>query len=260
MPDGAQVRGLSLRRSHPGSVAERLIVAVDVPSIDRANDLVSMLDGVASAFKIGFHIWIAEGADALIKRLIDNGKKVFIDAKMYDIENTIESAVRAAAQRKISFITVHHNEKVVRAAVRGRGDSDIKIFVVPLLTILDEENLRAMGVTDRTVGEYIAANTQKALDSGCNGVIVSPADDIQGLRDIAKSKGKDLLVATPGVRPLGIQTDDHRRFGTPADAIRNGADYLIVGRPIYEQADPAAAAREIILQMEEAAMSAAADA
>lgn len=250
MPDGSRFRTQRAPSGH--GIADRLIVALDVPEIERAEELVRTLDGVAFAFKIGFHLWIAEGADKLIQSLITKDKKVFIDAKMYDIENTIEWAVKAAVKRRISFITVHHNEKVVRAAVKGRGDSNIKIFVVPLLTMLDEENLQDMGI-NRTVQEVIARNTERALDLGCNGVIASPNDQIQSLKELAKGKGKELLVATPGVRPPGMSVNDHRRFGTPAEAIRNGADYLIVGRPIYDEPDPAQAAMEIINQMAEAA-------
>jgi len=250
MPYDSHLREFSPAERPRIPVAERLIVALDLPEIDQARSLIRKLHHVVHAFKIGFHLWIAEGADDLISDLLKEGKKVFIDAKMYDIENTVEWAVRAAAKRRISFVTVHYNEKVVRAAVKGKGDSDIKIFVVPLLTMLDEENLRAMGVVDRTAGQYIISNTEKALDAGCDGVIVSPTDDIQSLKDLAKRKGKQLLVATPGVRPEGVQTNDHRRFGTPSTAIRNGADYLIVGRPIYEKDDPAQAARDIIREME----------
>jgi orotidine-5'-phosphate decarboxylase len=109
-----------------------------------------------------------------------------------------------------------------------------------------------MGISGRTVPQYILANTERALDAGCDGVIVSPTDEIQRLKELAKGKGKQLLVATPGVRPTGIETNDHRRFGTPSTAIQNGADYLIVGRPIYEQPNPAEAARNIIREMEAA--------
>jgi orotidine-5'-phosphate decarboxylase len=244
--------GLSDPKAMADRISDRLIVALDVPAIDQANELVAALRNSVTAFKIGFHLWIAKGADDLIQGLIDNGKRVFIDAKMYDIENTVELAVRTAADRKIKFITVHHNEKVVKAAVKGRGDKDIKIFVVTLLTMFDNQNLRDMGIR-KTVKDVIAWNTERALDFGCDGVIASPRDDIAGIKAIAKNKGKSLLVATPGVRPSGTATDDHRRFGTPSDAIRNGADYLIVGRPIYRAPDPAKAACAIIAEMEEAA-------
>jgi orotidine-5'-phosphate decarboxylase len=232
-------------------IADRLIVALDVPTIDAARDLVASLRDVVFAFKIGFHLWLAEGADDLIQGLLREGRQVFIDAKMYDIENTVKLAASTAAQRGISFITVHHNEKVVRAAVEGRAASSLKIFVVPLLTMFDEQNLRDMGI-NRTVEEVMIRNTERALDFGCDGVIASPSDNIQRIKEMAKGKGKQLLVATPGVRPPGAETNDHRRFGTPADAIRNGADYLIVGRPIYGEPDPVKAARDIISQMETA--------
>ena len=252
MPDGSRVREILDADGDLRDVADRLIVALDVPTIHKATELVASLRNVVSSFKIGFHLWIANGADNLIQGLIDDGKNVFIDAKMYDIENTVELAVRTAASRKIKFITVHHNEKVVKAAVKGKGDLDIKIFVVPLLTMFDNQNLRDMGIR-KTAKDVIARNTERALDFGCDGVIASPRDDIPGIKMIAKAKGKTLLVATPGVRPSGSSMDDHRRFGTPADAIRNGADYLIVGRPIYRSSNPLKAAQSIISEMEVAA-------
>jgi orotidine-5'-phosphate decarboxylase len=231
------------------SAADRLIVALDVPTIAEARTLVSELDGIASAFKIGFHLWTAHGADDLIQLILDRGNKVFLDAKMYDIENTVELAVRTAADRKISFITVHHNEKVVRAAVRGRGNSPLKILAVTLLTMFDNENVRDMGI-EKTTDDIIEWNTRRAFEFGCDGVIAAPTDNLARIQKVALAQGKDFIIATPGIRPAGSGTDDHRRSGTPGQAIEAGADYLIVGRPIYKADNPAKAARSVVREIE----------
>ena len=248
MPDGSR---FPTRRTSPAKVADRLIVALDVPSVAEATDLVDKLHGIVFAFKVGFRLWIEDGIDQLIARMIREDKRVFLDAKMYDIGNTIEHAVRAAAVRGFSFITVHHNRQVVEAAVAGRGDYNMKIFVVTLLTSLDNENLQDMKI-DKTAQQVVEWNTQRALDFGCDGVIASASDNLQEIKRIANQRGKDLIIAAPGIRPAGVSIDDHRRSGTPTQAIENGADYLIVGRPIYDAPHPDVAATAIIREMDDA--------
>ncbi|WP_428492837.1 orotidine-5'-phosphate decarboxylase [Rhodopila sp.] len=251
MPDGAGSIGASVT---PKVVSDRLIVALDVQSIQQASELVDRLDGVASVFKVGFGLWTADGFDGLVGKIIRQDKKVFLDAKMYDIPNTIENAVRTAAQRGVSFVTVHHNESVVKAAALGRGDYNLKIFTVTVLTSLDNENLRDMGF-DATTEQVISHRAERALDFGCDGVIASASDNLRAIKDMALRKGKVFIVATPGIRPIGASIDDHRRSGTPTDAICSGADYLIVGRPIYGAPDPARSAAKIIAEMERAVAS-----
>lgn len=252
MPDGTQFPSNAADWTS-NSAKERLIVALDLPTVKEAERMVDRLHDVVEAFKIGPLLWVQEDADALMSRLIRADKKVFLDLKMYDIGNTIEGTVRNAAIRGISFMTVHHNRQTVEAAVRGRGDYGLKIFVVTVLTSLDNENLHDMGI-ERTTQQVIEWNTGRAMDFGCDGVIASPSDDLQKIRAIAsaKQKGK-ILIATPGIRPSGSPIDDHLRFGTPSKAIRAGADYLIVGRPVYEAKDSARAAADIIAEMEAAA-------
>jgi orotidine-5'-phosphate decarboxylase len=167
---------------------------------------------------------------------------------MYDIDNTVELAVKTAARRGFSFVTVHHNETVVRAAVKGRGDYNMKIFTVTVLTSLDDENLKDMGYTN-TVKEIIGWRAARALDFGCDGIIAAPSDDLAGIKAMTRERGKDLIIATPGIRPAGSSIDDHQRSGTPSTAIKAGADYLIVGRPIYTSINPSQAALNIIQEM-----------
>ncbi len=227
-------------------IEERLIVALDVPAIDQARTLVAQLDGVVSFFKIGMWLQYASGVDSLIDDLLKNGKRVFLDAKMFDIGETVKQGVKRAAERGVTFVTVHGDENIIRSAVEGRGNSKLKIFTITVLTSLDEDGLRQLGYLC-SVEDLIRIRVQKSIEYGVDGIIASPSDRPDEIRALA---GVDsLLIATPGVRLPGESTDDHKRSGTPADAIRDGADYLVVGRPIIQWGDPAARALKVIEEM-----------
>lgn len=248
MPDGTH--GIDASVIHREATA-RLIVALDMPTIEEAQTLVRDLTGVVFAFKVGFHLLVDQNYNGLVQAILDSNSKIFLDLKMYDIPHTIESAVRNAAARGISFITVHHNKQVVEAAARGRGNSSLKIFVVPLLTTFDLENLIDLetGKPVRSAASIIEWNTRRALQYGANGVIAAPTDDLQRLREIAREEQKEFWIATPGVRPEGVSMDDHLRSGSPSAAIKAGADYLIVGRPIYNDPKPRESAARIIAEI-----------
>jgi orotidine-5'-phosphate decarboxylase len=240
-------------RDLPARMADRLIVALDVPRIDQARDMVARLDGVASFFKVGLWLAFAPGIDAFLQDLADARKQVFLDAKMFDIGQTVEQGVARAAERGVSFVTVHGDEAIVRAAVRGRGSSATRILAVSVLTSLGDWDLHAMGYR-MGAQELVEHRVRQAASVGCDGVIASAHDDPGHLRRVAGSEG--LLVVTPGVRPAGDPVQDHARVATPAQAIARGADYLVVGRPILGKPDPAAAARAIIAEMEQGAAGA----
>jgi orotidine-5'-phosphate decarboxylase len=242
----AQMAGI---RPVPARMADRLIVALDVPRIDQAREIVARLDGVARFFKVGLWLAFAEGIDGFLSDLLRGGKQVFLDCKMYDIDKTVEQGVARAAERGVSIVTVHGDDRMIEAAVRGRGNSALKVFAVSVLTSLDDAALARMGYA-MPVAELVEHRARAAVASGCDGLIASPNDNPNALRRKAGSEG--LLIATPGVRPAGAATDDHARFATPAQAIRDGADYLVVGRPIVGAADPAQAAARIIEEMQEA--------
>ena len=237
-------------RDVPATMADRLIVALDVTTVDEARALVTRLDGVISFFKIGLWLQFAPGVDGLIDGLISAGKSVFLDAKMYDIPETVSRAVAVAAARRVSFITVHGDEAIIRAAVAAKGDSPLKIFAVTVLTSLDDAALAGMGyaVGARALVEMRA---RQAAACGCDGIISSANDNPDAIRTLAGMKG--LLIATPGVRQATGDVNDHKRSATPGEAIANGADYLVVGRPIVKAVDPVAAARAFIAEMEAAA-------
>jgi orotidine-5'-phosphate decarboxylase len=225
---------------------DRLIVALDVDTITEARQLVKRLDGTVSFFKIGLQLQLAAGLD-LIKELIAEGKKVFLDYKYFDIDETVKNAVAQVASYGVSFLTVHGNGKIIRAAVEGRGNSDLKILSVTVLTSLDHYDIKDLGF-DCSVEELVLHRAKRALEAGCDGVIASPKE-IQSIREIA---GIGLLIVTPGIRPQKARIDDHKRWASPATAIQDGADYLVVGRPIRNAPDPKAAAENIIFEMQEA--------
>ena len=243
----ASIRTASKGRDIPANMADRLIVALDVPSPDDAKALVKKLEGIVSFYKIGLWLLFAEGTDKLIDGLIKTGKNVFLDYKMFDIGETVRQGVSRAKDRGIKFITVHGDDEIMQAAVGAKGDSSfLKIFTITVLTSMDDSDLYEMGYR-LGVKDLIELRVRKSIQYGCDGIIASAHDKPNEIRQLVHAQG--LLIATPGIRPPGSQTDDHKRSANPAQAIRDGADYLVVGRPIVESPDPASAARTIIEHM-----------
>jgi orotidine-5'-phosphate decarboxylase len=238
------------RREVPGKVEDRLIVALDVPSIGEARVLIDRLEGVVSFFKVGLWLVFAAGFDDLVEYLHKHDKKIFLDAKMFDIGETVRQGVARAAERGVSFVTVHGDSDIIRAAAEAKRGSNLKSLVVPVLTSLDADGLRQLGYRDG-VDELIVERARATIACGCDGIIAAPRDNPDQIRRSARSDA--LLVVTPGVRLPGAALDDHKRAGTPAEAIAAGADYLVVGRPIIRSGDPARAARAIIDDMRRAA-------
>ena len=237
---------MSLPREVPERVEDRLIVALDVPSVGAARALVDRLDGVVSFFKIGLWLEFAAGFDGLLDDLISRGKKVFLDTKMFDIGETVRQGVERAAERGVSFITVHGDSEIIESAAAGKAGRDLKVLVVPVLTSLDTAGLRELGYGG-SLAELIITRARATWACGCDGIIAAPQDNPNEIRRAAGAEG--LLVVTPGVRLAGSAPDDHKRSGTPAQAIADGADYLVVGRPIIRGVDPALAAARIIEDM-----------
>jgi len=227
---------------------DRLIIALDVKDIAAARAVVDQLDGVADFFKVGLTLQLAAGVEDFIRELIKSGKRVFLDYKYYDISETLKKTVARASELGVSFLTIHGPSVLIRAAVEGRGTSDLKLFTVTVLTSLDAGDIAEMGYTNHTPEELVLFRAKKALDAGCDGVIASgrEAKQIKAL-----SEGK-LLLITPGIRPDGYPEDDQKRKTTPHDAVSAGADYLVVGRPITGAKDLRAAAQEILDQMQTA--------
>jgi orotidine-5'-phosphate decarboxylase len=237
-------------RDIPARMADRLIVALDLPTVDQAAQLAARLDGVVSFFKLGLWLLFAPGAERLIDDLIRRGKRVFLDAKMYDIGETVRQGVARAAERGVSLVTVHGDPDIMRAAVAGKaGAQHTKVFAISVLTNLDDAAVRTMGYA-LPVAELIRLRVGQAVACGCDGMIASAADDPEAIRRDAGAP--HLLIATPGIREPGGAVHDQKRVATPAQAIARGADYLVVGRPITQAPDPAEAARRIVADMERA--------
>ncbi len=240
-------------RDIPHSMSERLIVALDVPTIAAAEGLARQLDGIVSFYKVGLWLLYAPGAERFIDSLIGQGRRVFLDAKMFDIGETVRQGVARAVERGVSFVTVHGDPEIMRAAVAGKaGSARTKVFAISALTSLDDTALREMGYA-LSVRDLIRLRVRQAVECGCDGIIASADDNPHEIRRLAGADS--LLVATPGIREPGEAVDDHRRHATPAQAIARGADYLVVGRPITRSDDPAAAARRIIADMEQGAVT-----
>ncbi len=238
----------SIRRDIPANMADRLIVALDVRSPDDARAIVKKLDGIVSFYKIGLWLLFAEGTDKLIDELIKNEKNVFLDYKMLDIGETVREGVTRAKDRGVIFVTVHaENDEIMKAAVEGKGGSNlIKIFAITVLTSMNDADLKESGYR-LTVKELVQLRVRKSIECGCDGIIASAADNPNEIRQLVNNQG--LLIATPGIRPDGFSTDDHKRLASPTQAIRDGADYLVIGRPIIYNNDPASMARTVIEQM-----------
>jgi orotidine-5'-phosphate decarboxylase len=222
---------------------EKLIVALDYWDIDDAIKLVETLGDEVSFYKVGLGLQLG-GGEGLAKSLIAQGKRVFLDYKYLDIEETIRTAVRRAAEFGVDFLTVHGVGGILRAAVEGRGNSRLKLLCVTVLTCMDADDVKEMGF-QCNVEELVLARAKKALDAGVDGVIASARE----AAEIRTATGGKLLVVTPGIRPQDSSADDQKRVATPGAAIRDGADYLVVGRPITKAPDPKQAAREIIAEM-----------
>jgi len=237
-------------RDIPHRIEDRLIVALDVANVDAARALLDRLGDAVSFFKLGPRLAFAAGFDGLVAELQRRGKRIFLDVKLYDIGETVREGVARVAERGIDFLTVHGDAEIMRAAVAGRAGAPLKIFAITVLTSLGADGLADLGYHG-PVEELVRLRARRAVECGVDGIIAAPHDNPDALRRHAGSPR--LFVATPGVRLAGGALDDHKRAGTPRQALAAGADYLIVGRPIVASDDPAAAARRIIDDMRGAA-------
>jgi orotidine-5'-phosphate decarboxylase len=225
----------------PAEIApkDRLIVALDVPSVDVAEAMVNRLGDSVNFYKIGYRLAYAGGLP-LVGRLADKGKKVFLDLKLHDIGNTVTQGVESITKLGATFLTVHAYPQTMKGAVEGRASSNLKILAVTVLTSYNDDDLHAAGYR-LGVSELVEARAQQAQVLGVDGIVCSPEEAAR----LHKIVGHQLHLVTPGIRPAGAATGDQKRIMTPGRAIAAGADYLVVGRPILEAADPRAAAEAI---------------
>ena len=218
---------------------DRLIVALDVPSVDAAQRIVAQLGDAVSFYKIGYQLAFAGGL-SYAPVLADSGKRVFLDLKLHDIGNTVKQGVKSVARLGASFLTVHAYPQTMQAAVDAR-EGELRILAVTVLTSYDDDDLKAAGYA-ATVRSLAASRAAQARDLGVDGLVCS-AEEAAELRAVA---GAELALVTPGIRPAGGESGDQKRMMTPAAAIAAGADYLVIGRPILAAGDPKAAAQAII--------------
>lgn len=223
------------------SATDRLIVALDMPTVEEAQRLIVTLGDTVTFYKVGLELLFAGGLN-LARALKRDGKHVFLDMKLLDIGNTVERAVANASELGVDFLTVHgHDLKTMRAAVSGRGASKLKLLAVTVLTNLSADDLKQQGVS-ASPAELVVRRAVLARESGFDGVIASGQEAAR----IREAVGPGFLIVTPGIRLTGSSTDDQERITTPGTAISTGADYIVVGRPITQADDPRLAAETFV--------------
>ena len=225
---------------------DRLIVALDVPNALAGLAMAERIGDAASFYKIGLGMLTGGGLALANELKQEHGKRIFLDMKFFDIGATVEAAVRGIAQYDLDFLTVHGDPQVVRAAAEGKRGKDLKILAVTVLTSLDRADLDANLIKPGDIHEITLERAARALEAGADGVIASPQEAAM-IRALPQAAGK--LIVTPGVRPAGAASGDQKRIATPRQAIADGASYIVVGRPIWQAADPAAAARAIVAEL-----------
>jgi len=219
-------------------------VALDVETAGEARATVSKLGETASFYKIGLELYASAGPE-FVRELKKQGNRVFLDLKMYDIPETVKRAVAQVARLDADFLTIHAMKPVMAAAALGRGESPLKLLAVTVLTSFDDRDLEQMGYR-LNVRELVELRVKQALETGMNGIVCS-AMEVSRVREIA---GPDAILVTPGVRSAGADPGDQKRVTTPGEAIRNGADYVVMGRQITRAADPR---KEMLSVLEEIA-------
>ncbi|THD57939.1 orotidine-5'-phosphate decarboxylase [Phenylobacterium sp.] len=224
----------------------RLIVPLDVPTVEEARALISVLGETVSFYKVGLELFASDGM-ALARELKAQGKQVFIDWKLHDIGTTVQRAAAALADSGCDFLTVHGEPQVMASAVRGKGSSSLKILAVTVLTSLTDADLKEMGYAE-TARALVERRIHQAIAAGCSGVVASP----QEAELARKLGGRDFLVVTPGVRPDWAAKNDQARAATPLEALRAGASHIVCGRPITAANDPQAAALRVAAEMAQA--------
>jgi orotidine-5'-phosphate decarboxylase len=230
---------------HTIAPVDRLIVALDVPSLPEAQRLVEALAGTVGMFKVGSQLFTAAGPDA-VRWLVARGERVFLDLKFHDIPNTVASAVSSAVQLGVSLVDVHASggRAMLEAGVRARGSASARLLAITILTSHDEDGLAELGLAG-PIPSAVQRLARLAMAAGIDGVVASALEAPL----IRKACGAELLIVTPGIRPAGSERNDQARAATPAAALEAGADYIVVGRPITAAPAPRAAAEAIVAEM-----------
>jgi orotidine-5'-phosphate decarboxylase len=221
----------------------RLIVGLDVPTVEEAENMVATLGETISFYKIGYQLAFAGGIE-FARDLAKDGKNVFLDMKLLDIDNTVAKGVENIATMGMTMLTVHAYPKAMRAAVKAAEGSGLCLLAVTVLTSMDDADLLEVGY-ERDAHTLVLRRAEQALAAGIGGIVCS-AEESAAVRKIV---GSDMAIVTPGIRPAGSEAGDQKRVMTPADALRSGSSHLVVGRPILKAADPRGAAQAILAEM-----------
>ncbi len=222
-----------------------LILALDVETAAEARALVDQLGEHIGFYKVGMELYAGAGM-SIVQELLDRGKDVFLDLKLYDIPETVKRAVAQVARTNVRFLTVHAVGSVMRAAVEGRGTSGLQLLAVTVLTSFGPTDIAELGYSCE-ISELVAVRTRQAMEAGVQGVVTSPLEAAAVRRIV----GPEAIIVTPGVRSAGSSRGDQRRVATPAEAIRAGADYLVIGRQVTRSADPAGEALRVLEEVAE---------
>ena len=225
---------------------DRLIVALDLPDAVQGMALAEQLGDSVSFYKIGLGMLTGGGLALANELKQEHGKRIFLDMKLFDISATVEAAVRGLARFDLDFLTVHGDPHVVRAAKQGAAGSDMKILAVTVLTSLDRGDLDACMITPGDLSKVVIERADRAFEAGADGVISSPRE-AAAIRALPGARNR--LIVTPGVRPAGSALGDQKRVATPARAIGDGADHIVVGRPVWNAPAPRAAVRAILEEL-----------
>lgn len=221
----------------------KIICALDLADREAAWQMTEKLKGLVSFYKVGMLLYLSGGGE-LVRRCIGEGYRVFLDLKFYDVPDTVAAAVQQAATMGVTFLTVHGNREILQRAGEAAAGTDLKVLGVTVLTSLDRVDLEGMGFPC-SVEELVLQRARWALEAGCAGVVASPREAAL----LRQQLGDGLLLVTPGIRPAGSDLGTHKRAASPAQALRAGADYLVIGQPIIRAADPRAAAQSIIEEL-----------
>jgi orotidine-5'-phosphate decarboxylase len=225
---------------------DRLILALDVPNALEGLAIAERIGDAVSFYKIGLGMLTGGGLALANELKHDHGKRIFLDMKFFDIGATVEKAVRGIASFDFDFLTVHGDPQVVAAAKQGAAGTDLKILAVTILTSNDRADLDANLIVAGDIADIVATRAARAFEAGADGVIASPQEAAL-IRALPQSAGR--LIVTPGVRPTGTDAGDQKRIATPAQAIGDGADHIVVGRPIWQARDPRAAAQAVLAEL-----------
>jgi orotidine-5'-phosphate decarboxylase len=224
-------------------IANPIIIALDVDSVEDAQTLVRRVGNGTSFYKVGLELYSVAGVD-FVRELLSDGKQVFLDLKLYDIGETVKRATARISELGVTFLTVHAVNQVMKAAAEGRGDRALELLAVTVLTSFDQQDVDGMGY-EMPLSELVLFRAKQALEAGMDGVICSPVD----VAAVRRVTGQRMRLVTPGVRSAGAATGDQKRVATPRQAIQDGADYLVIGRQVTRAADPRRACEEILAEI-----------